>query len=207
MKSHKSARESGPIIGAAGAVLDTYRIEAAKAEAAAEAYWRAQAKDRTKLEAEQPRAQMGEVDQASRTGHLVKTIVDVETVDVAAMDAVERIKAGKIEAAARKAWKQAGSVGDAPATPVLDWMADPLKPKAKKANGARAGKYDETTTADLIERITDARGNGVSFPRLAVQMNDSEYKGRNDWTGPKLYAFAQRHQIADLPLVKSVPAD
>ena len=86
----------------------------------------------------------------------VATIDVVETVDVAAMDAVERIKAGKVEAAARKAWKQAGSVGDAPATPVLDWMADPLKPKPKKPNGARAGKYDETTTADLIARITDS---------------------------------------------------
>lgn len=125
--------------------------------------------------------------------------------DVADLDQVTRLNLAKTEAAAKKAWKAAGSKGDAPATPVLDWMNGTPKNerKSRKTGGGSTKRYDAEVTAELVERVTTARATGISFPKLATILNDEGYRG-GGWTGPKLYALACRHDVGKLPLVKSV---
>lgn len=134
------------------------------------------------------------------------TVEAPAAVDVDQLDRTALYNLAKNERAALKAWEKAGSNGEPPATPAHDRLTDPTK-KAKKTSAARkSSKYDDSTTADLIPRITKARASGVSFPKLAEQLNTMSYAHRTDWTGPKLYAFACRHEIGQLTLVKPAKA-
>jgi hypothetical protein len=66
----------------------------------------------------------------------VESVVE-PVVDPAALTRVERLVLAKAENLAVRAWREAGSVGEAPATPVCDWMANPSAPVAKKASAPR----------------------------------------------------------------------
>lgn len=119
-------------------------------------------------------------------------------VDYAAMESEPRLKLAKAENLAVREWKAAGSTGDRPATPTLDWMsANPRnkRPGAKSATGR--GKYTPETGDALKARITTDRAAGLGFPKIADALNSESFDGRTDWTGPKLYAFACRQGIGD----------
>lgn len=130
-------------------------------------------------------------------------VVEIVAVDPAAMDVLDRLNAAKVEAAAKKAWKQAGATGEPPATPVLDWMnATPAKVRhAKAKGGGRTPVYTEQVQSALLEAIKMARSTGVSYPRLADKLNAEQ--NVDTFTGPKLYALACRHGLKELPLTKS----
>jgi hypothetical protein len=122
--------------------------------------------------------------------------------EIAAMDRATRTAAALAEAKTYKAWRDAGEQGDAPATPVRDWIA--AHPKGTPTpKSSRSTKYDDTVSVELVDIVKNARQTGVSFPKLAVELNAKTYQGHSDWTGPKLYAFACRHDVGKLPLVKS----
>lgn len=125
---------------------------------------------------------------------------------IAAMDTVARLNLAKVERQNVNAWQTAGSQGERPGTPIIDWMtANPRigrKTKhAKATSTSTTRRYSPEQQTDLVERIKTARATGISFPKLATQLNDEGY-GQGGWTGPKLYALAQRTGVADLPLVK-----
>lgn len=129
----------------------------------------------------------------------------VETIDPAKLSRIERLNVAKVESAALRSWKAAGEPEPRPETPVLDWMANPANSEAKKAKASTTStsRRSDEEAAAIVERCVTARNTGVSFPALAVALNAESFLGRTDWTGPKLYAIACRHNVGKLPLVKA----
>jgi hypothetical protein len=96
--------------------------------------------------------------------------VDVEPpADPAAMDRTERIVAAKAEVEAVRAWK-AEACGDTegPATPVLDWMADPANTVRKAPRSAKAvTAHTDEQLATIRHHISYGREQGLSWGKIA----------------------------------------
>lgn len=85
--------------------------------------------------------------------------------DFASMDRIEVLKIAKAEAAADKAWKLAGMIGDRPQRPATDWLANPSRPKARKAKGEPRTTVSE---ADLLDAVRSAFGGDAKANTQSV---------------------------------------
>jgi hypothetical protein len=115
------------------------------------------------------------VDEAKANGTIVEVEVDVKhdepAVDVGAMTRQERMTAAKAEVDQVRAWK-AERVGDVPATPVLDWMADPAnaaKPAAK-ASDRKTVEHTPEQVAAIRAIISQGRLDKQSWAKIAARI-------------------------------------
>jgi len=119
-------------------------------------------------------------------------------------DKTKRIAAAKAERLARKEWEAAGSEGDAPATPVLDWMnstspADKAK-ASRKATGTttRKSARPEDEMNLIIDIIQRGRATGLSFAKIGVELDErgiTTARG-GKWDFAVVAAIAHRHGFA-----------
>jgi hypothetical protein len=134
-----------------------------------------------------------------RTKKAAAPPVVAPVVDPAKLDRLERIEAAKVENAAIKAWKAAGSKGDAPATPVLDWM-NSADATARKSNGAarKASTGSSKLTPEVqaeVEKIVKAeRKAGHSWKKVADALNAAGLVTARggQWWDTGAYAVGQR---------------
>lgn len=119
--------------------------------------------------------------------------------EIEAMDQTARYAAAKAENDARKAWVAAGCQGDAPATPVLDWMKNPAMvgatPKVKRTGTSTGGRTVERT-ADEISTMERVIREGVAAGRTWAQIGrDMVAAGAPAPHGGKWYPV-RVHQLA-----------
>lgn len=141
------------------------------------------------------------------TGVLVDgALVPIETVCITAADAdafydmsrADRVAAMMTENRAVRAWRDGGSDGSPPPSPVyarflLEQHAHGGKaPRAKTTT--RAGHPDE---AAIVERITTMRGQGMGWPAIAKAFNAegvATAKG-GSWHSSTVMGIAKRHGL------------
>lgn len=128
--------------------------------------------------------------------------VEVEPpTDPAAMDRTQRILAAKAEVDAVRAWKAAGCEGDSPATPVLDWMADPAngtKVHAARSTGKRRSGALAADEAAVIAKLAELRAESMSWKRIGEAFADLPFRTtRGEPLGEHtLYLIWKRHTAA-----------
>jgi hypothetical protein len=118
-------------------------------------------------------------------------------------DKLARIAAAKAEAAAVKAWKAAGSEGDQPPTPVLDWMsnttpADKAK-AAAKSNGHRASTRSPEQEQLILDTIRNGRSQGLSFAKIGKQLDEAGVPTARGgaWDFAVVAAIAHRNGLSE----------
>jgi hypothetical protein len=91
------------------------------------------------------------------------------TANPAAMTPQQRIEGGKAEAAAKKAAKAAGE--PAPATPILDWMADPANATKNSTEGASRARVvlDAKVEPKVRAAVEAARAEGKSWKQISAE--------------------------------------
>ncbi len=123
-------------------------------------------------------------------------------VDVASMDRVERINTAKVEARLMREWKAGDRSTEPPATPVLDWMADPTNDITKvtrKSSGERAPRQpkDAELLARTVEFVKTRRADGMSWYTIATALNDEGIKTQKGatWYYSTVTLFAKQNAI------------
>lgn len=118
------------------------------------------------------------VEQSEATGEAVQVttldVAEAEAIDPASMTRTDRYLAAKAEVEAVRQWKLNGNcAGPVPATPVLDWMADPANAaaKAKPAGERKTTAHTPEQTETITHHITYGRTQGLSWAKIAANID------------------------------------
>lgn len=112
-------------------------------------------------------------DEAPNTPAAVDGLTDEQ---IAAMDRAARLAAALAESKTLTAWRSNGREPcDRPATPVLDWMADPTtKPARKPSQGSQAAPVrTEAQEQQLRSIISERRAAGDSWGKVAAALTEA----------------------------------
>lgn len=134
---------------------------------------------------------------ACRADYIEPPVVPVLTHDeIEAMDQTERLKIAKAETQATRDWKASGMVGPAPARPVLNFLADPHRPKAKpKTPGRSRVELSKTDADELMAAVKNIRQAGNGWHKTADVLAETTELRRPDgtvWRHHQLYAIAKQ---------------
>lgn len=132
------------------------------------------------------------------------TIKVVEPIAFAEVDRTERLRLMKAEQDAVRAWKIAGSFGDAPERPVSNAAAMELLDNggtvgapAVKATGKGHSRWAPDAEARLVQRISDLRDDGKGWPAIAKLFNEegvATAKG-GKWASSTVMGIGKRHGL------------
>lgn len=134
------------------------------------------------------------------TGERVVCENALPVIDPASMSKLDRLAAAKAENDALREWKKNGSEGEAPATPVRDWMANPAQPAKAKVKGSTI-QNDPVRDAAIREVIVAGRANGDSWWTIAATFNASDIPTARGgvWMGPQVWNHAKRLGLLAAP--------
>lgn len=100
-------------------------------------------------------------------------ILQTEDERIAALSRSDRLVEAIAEGHTIRDWRAAGQQGDRPATPVLDWMADPTTKPARAPRGERRASRSGEQDALLDRTVTEVRAAGGSWWKVANALNDA----------------------------------
>lgn len=138
--------------------------------------------------------------------HVVGSIAPAPAVEEIApgvpADRVARLNTAQAEAKALREWKLSSATGDAPATPVIDWMAAaPAAELTRNSTSAAKAKVsaDPERDAKITAIIVEQRAAGASWAAVARAIDEQGIPTARGgkWYDTTASDFAKRHGLID----------